>query len=57
LTDAISAPGVDVLITIFRDLLPIFGGKNRRFSQKEQCYDRIFAKTRTKMSKNANIFA
>jgi hypothetical protein len=50
-------PGIDVMITIFRVFLPIFGEKNWRFFLKNQCYDQIFEKTSNSLGKKRQFFA
>jgi hypothetical protein len=47
--------GVDVLIAIFCDFLPIFCEKIGVFL-KNQCYDKICSKTRSSFSKKRQYF-
>jgi hypothetical protein len=49
-------PRANVMITIFCDLCPIFGGKMGVFLQN-QCCDQIFAKSFSSLSKKRHFFA
>jgi hypothetical protein len=50
------SPRVDVMITIFCDFCQ-FSAKQFAFFSKTKCYDQIFAKSSSSLSKIANIFA